>query len=270
MTKKSILAIAILGFSLNAMAADDTTDETTEESVIACTDEELTAYMDNYEAGLQKAVSMVPQADYKDFKKMDLIRRLNSGKDDEETTLCSVIADSSFDVSSLMPDWEKAEELWASMKALFAGNSGGADYGTLISEAVSKGMAAAKEKAKEGFCALQKGVTSNIDKMGNDLYKKAKSEGKKMVLSNDTVKELGVTTFNKPVWQQMAGKQLDNQLGEYSKYSKWYEDGWSVSDATGDLINDESKSATNDWLKTLDDDNSAADTLDELGVKKGL
>lgn len=266
MTRKSILAIAILSLSLNAIAAE----EATEQSVIACTDDELSAYMDNYKAGLQKAVAMVPQTDYRDFKKMNLIRRLNSGKDDVETTLCSVIADSSFDVSQLMPDWEKAEQLWASMKAMFAGNSGGADYGTLISEAVSKGMAKAKEKAQEGFCALQKGVTSNIDKMGNDLYDKAKSEGKKMILSNATVKELGVTSFNKPVWQQMAGKQLDNQLGEYSDYAKWYEDGWSVSDATGDLINDESKKQTNSWLKTLDDDNSAADALDKLGVKKGL
>lgn len=232
---------------------------------MACTDEELQAYFDNYKAGLKEHIAMTPKPDYNQIKKADIARRAVSGDDDDRAaSLCAIITTPDFNLQALVPDLSFISDAYAAMKVWYASDSaGGVDYATLISEGVAQGMEYAKKEIKKGYCKFARSLPSKIDAVAYDLYETTKKEGASYVLAQDAVKELGVTNFKKPVWQQMAGEQLDQQLEDYSDYAKWYEDGWSVEDAvggaSGDWAEGEIDENTDSWLDELEDSDPLID-----------
>lgn len=235
------------------------------EDPMACTDEELQAYFDNYKAGLKEHIEMTPKPDYNQIKKADIARRAVSGDaEDREASLCAIITMPDFDMQALVPDLSFISDAYAAMKAWYATDSaGGVDYATLISAGITQGMDYAKQEIRKGYCKFARTLPSKIDSVAYDLYETAKKEGKSYVLAQDSVKELGVTNFKDPVWQQMAGEQLDQQLEDYSDYAKWYEEGWTVEDAvggaSGDWAEGELDENKDSWLDDLEDSDALID-----------
>ncbi len=252
---KVLLLSCVATFSTSAFASGASVDP------MACTDEELQVYFDNYKSGLKNHISMTKKPDYNQIKQADIARRALSGDPDErESSLCAVITNPDFDMAKLVPDMSFVTDAYKAMQAWYASDSaGGVDYATVISQGVAAGVEYAREKAREGYCNLAKKLPSAIDHVAYDLYDTAVAEGKNVVLSDEAVESLGITNFEDPIWQQMAGEQLDQQLEDYSDYAKWYEDGWTVEDAVGGATDDTLDDQKDSWLDHLEDTDPALD-----------
>lgn len=248
--------------ALISVSAFATEEAAAPQNSMQCSKEELKAYIENYEKGLETAIAAEPTTSFKEFKENDLSRRMTDPNEDKEKTLCSVIMDAEFDVNKLMPDFSKLNDAYEKLKLLMASQSmgSGPNFSMITSEAINKAMEQMWEKAKESACNLAKSTTAKIDPIANDLYKTGLAKGKQMVLSDERVKELGVTNFDKPIWQQMAGKEIDNQLDDYADQAKWYEDGWTIEDATGSVVNGEINEGKDDWISGMEqEDNDLTD-----------
>lgn len=250
MIRKTHVMLSVLSCCLSASlhAAD-----APKGSPLKCNDTELATFMDSYQKGLEKNISMTPKADYKQMKNADTLRQINDPRSDQNLVLCGIILDSDFSVSDLVPDFGFIEDMQKTIMALMASDSaGGVDYSAMISAAIAAGMEAAKNAISEGMCELGQKVTSGIDPLANEIYDRAKKKGKQVILDDDVAKELGVKNFDDPLWMQMSDKKIDDQLDDYADYAKWYEDGWSMDDAVGGVIQDEADSGKDDWLDHLE------------------
>jgi hypothetical protein len=254
MFKKSHFIGASALVSVSAFA---TGEAITPQNSMQCSTGELQSYIANYERGLEVAIASEPTTSFSQFRKQDIARRVNDPNEDREKTLCSVIMDPSFDVNKLTPDFSKLTDAYNNLKLLMAAESGaGLNFSMITSEAISAAMAQLKEKAKESACDIARSSTSKIDAIANDLYKTGVAKGQQMILSDERVEDLGVTNFNKPVWQQMAGEQVDEQLGAFADQAKWYEDGWTIEDATGDVIGTVTEDGKDEWIGGLEAEDS--------------
>lgn len=191
-----------------------------QESALFCSDDEIDSYIENYNEVINND-DFFGEPSYKDWKDARTVAKARTG---DSASLCDAAFDVDFDISKLMPDFSAIQDSWRAIQAIMAAESGGLP--NLISAATKEGIEKMKEAAYKGVCKVQNKAVDFIDKGSDEYYQKAKDMAKDSVLDSEIVRQSGVNDFTQPIWKQAAGKQLDDLLGEYSEYSKWYEDGY--------------------------------------------
>lgn len=222
-TKKLATTIAVSIALSTSVAFAGSTSSTATVDPLACTDEEILAVMAEYEASLGSIDKYhVPR-----FEKFREVRMAYNAQDPEtkDKNLCDVLADPSFEIPSI--DLTMLKAGWTSLKALMAGNSGGVDWSTVMSEAYQAGMDKAKEWWLQNSCKLAQNFSASVNESIDDAYEDAQDMAKEEIENTDEAKELGINDLDKPLYQQVAEKETEEQLGEYAGYAKWYdEDEW--------------------------------------------
>lgn len=215
-TKKLATAI-VVSIALSSSVAF--ASSTTTADPLACTDEEILAVMAEYEASLGSIDKYhVPR-----FENFREVRMAYNAQDPEtkDKNLCDVLADTSFTIPSI--DLTMLQSSWDALKALMAGNSGGVDWSTVMSEAYQAGMDKAKEWWLQNSCKLAQNFSEASNESIDEAYKDSQKMAKKEIENTDQAKDLGINNLDRPLYQQVAKKKTEEQLGEYAGYAKWYD-----------------------------------------------
>lgn len=250
----SLLVGSCLIITSASSFANQPTEAVPNQDPTACTDQEILAVMAEYDASLGKIDKYhVPR--FEKFRDVRMVHKAINGK---EKNLCDVLANTKFKMPKF--DFTKLKAAWASLKAFMAGDSQGMDWGKVMSEAYTKGLEKAKKLFLKGTCKLGQNFSKAAKESIADAYKDSKKQAKKQVENSKEAKKLGVKDLDKPLFQQIAKKKTDEQLGEYSKYAKWYDkDQWYEKDENGemklstDLIKDNTSNLMDHLLDKADD-----------------
>lgn len=261
-TKKLTTTIAASIVLSTSVAFAGNPNPTATADPLACTDEEIMAVMAEYEASLGSIDKYhVPR-----FEKFREARMAYNAQDPEtkDKNLCDVLADPSFKIPSI--DLTMLESGWASLKALMAGNTGGVDWSTVMSEAYKAGMDKSKQWVLQSSCKLAQNFSSSVNESIDDAHEDAQDMAKEEIENTDQAKEIGINDLDKPLYQQVAEKETEDQLGEYSGYAKWYEKDWvkeGMQDSTDNIVDEIIGNGLDDTLNnTLD--GKGSDRLDSI------
>ncbi|ELP5898429.1 hypothetical protein QTV49_000303 [Vibrio vulnificus] len=262
-TKKLATTITASVVLSSSVALAETVSPISTTDPLTCTDEEIMAVMVEYEASLGSIDKYhVPR-----FEEFREVRMAYNAQDPEtkDKNLCDVLADPSFEIPSI--DYTMLQSGWTSLKALMAGNSGGVDWSTVMSEAYQAGMEKAKKWWLESSCKLGKNFSQAANESIDEAYKDTQDFAKDTIENTEQAKDLGVSDLDKPLYQQIAEKKTEEQLGEYAGYAKWYDDDEWGEEGRQDSMDDLVDKIIGDGVdKTLDSnlDGKGSDRLDSI------
>ncbi|MCY9861015.1 hypothetical protein OTK49_00470 [Vibrio coralliirubri] len=264
----SAVAVTLIFSSTGALAT--TTGASSPDDPLACTEAEIQAIMKQYDSSLGELNKYHPPS-FDKYREVRMVHRAQDPKKKDEN-LCEVLMDANFKVPAI--DLEKLKAAWASLKALMAGNSGGMNWSQAMKEAYDAGMQKYKEWWRDNQCKLAQDLSTTVNGSIDDAYDASKEEAKDQaedaILENESVQDAGITDLDdkdKPIWQQAAQEQTENQLGDYGDYANWYEtDDWkgenqqeSMDDLIDKVLGDVQEDALDEHL-----DNEGDDRLDNI------
>lgn len=260
----SAITAAIIFSSSSAVATDASSPEAVDP--LACTDEEIQAIMDQYNSSLGDLNKYEPPS-FDKYREVRMVHR-SQNSDTKDQSLCDIIMNPNYKIPKI--ELAKLKAAWAGLKALMVGNSMGMDWSQAVTTAYNMGMEKFKEWWRESQCKLAQDLSTAVNESINDAYDDAKDAAEDAVLDQEVVQDAGITDLdnkNKPIWQQVAEQQTENQLGDYAGYANWYEtDDWkgeNMQESMDDLI-DKVIGDTQDDVLDNNLDNEGGDRLDNI------